>query len=340
MPSDRFRAYPSRRRNEIPARREPARPPKTRQRRGRNTHVELVVLIHRVIFPVLRFADTQATQEETPFQPIQMIMIRPQTKPATNPDASRATDIVSLVIPTINRRKKLERCIDNIRRNVSVSHEVIVVDGGSTDGTREWLAEQNDLRIILEPQREGAVRAFNKGFRAATGQYVMWLNDDAFPLSGSLEAAVAMLERPDLDDIGMVAFYHNWHSERNVLDRVTHDGNTYELCHVRGYPYANFGLLRRSLLERIGFADERYYFFGFDPDLSLKIQIDEGLKVVGCRRALIHHDEHHDERKLGDLETGATDNQKLFAKWNLPAKGKYANPTPAYVTMLKTRSLL
>jgi GT2 family glycosyltransferase len=248
--------------------------------------------------------------------------------------------IVSIVIPTFNRLGRLRRCIDNIRQNVAVPYEIIVVDGGSTDGSRQWLAHQDGLRLILEAHREGAVRAFNKGFRAATGYYVMWLNDDAFALPGSVEAAVEMIERPDLSDLGMVAFYHNWHNERNVLDRVEQEGRTYELCHVRGYPYANFGLLRRDLLERIGYADERYYFFGFDPDISLKVQLNEGLKVLGCRRALVHHDEHHDDRKVGDLEVGRKDNEALFSKWNLPAPGGYPDPAPAYLRLLAERNLL
>ncbi|MGB2986998.1 MAG: glycosyltransferase family 2 protein [Phycisphaerae bacterium] len=252
-------------------------------------------------------------------------------------DANRT---VSIVVPTFNRFERLRRCVDKIRQNVSHSHEVIVVDGGSTDGTRKWLATQNDLRVILEPRREGAVKAFNRGFRAAGGCYVMWLNDDAYPLPDSVEAALTMIERPDLSNVGMVAFYHNWHNERNVLDRVEHDGATYELCHVRGYPYANFGLIRRSLLERIGYADERYYFFGFDPDLSLKVQLDEGLTVIGCRKALIHHDECHDDRKQADLSIGEEDNAKLFAKWDLPERGGYPDPAPAYRRMLIDRGLM
>lgn len=250
-----------------------------------------------------------------------------------------STGIVSIVVPTFNRLARLRRCVEKIGRNVGCPHEVIIVDGGSTDGTREWLADGADVRIILEERREGAVRAFNKGFRAARGQYVCWLNDDAFPLPGSVAAAVSMIERPDLSDVGMVAFYHNWHNERNVLDRIRHDGESYELCHVRGHPYANFGLIRRSLLERIGYADERYYFFAFDPDLSLKVQLEEGLQVIGCRGALIHHDEHIDERKEADLSAGLEDNAKLFAKWNLPEPGAYPDPAPAYREMLVRRGL-
>jgi len=248
--------------------------------------------------------------------------------------------IVSIVVPTFNRFAKLRRCVDNIRRSASIPVETIVVDGGSTDGTRAWLARQSDLRVILEETRAGAVAAFNKGFRTATNPFVLWLNDDAYPLPGSVEAALEVLERGDLRDVGMVAFYHNWHCERNVLDRVFYEDESYELCHVRGYPYANFGLLRRELLEKVGFADERFYFFGFDPDLALKIQFDEGLKVVGCRKALVHHDEDHDERKTADLPAGREDNEKLFAKWpQLPAAGDYPDPTPAYLKFLTQRGL-
>lgn len=242
------------------------------------------------------------------------------------------TDTVSIVVPTYNRLSRLQRCVERIHANVELRFELIIVDGGSTDGTREWLAGRPGVRVILEDKREGAVRAFNKGFRAATGTYVMWLNDDAYPLAGSVRAAVAMIEREDR--IGMVAFYHDWDRTRNVLDEVERDGCTYRIYNVRGYVYANFGLLRRSLLERVGYADERYQFFGFDPDLSLKVQIEAGLKVVGCRDAIVHHEEHHDARKLQDLPIGEDDNRKLLEKWNLPEPDTYPDPRPAYRRMV------
>lgn len=248
--------------------------------------------------------------------------------------------IVSIVVPTFNRLSRLRRSLDKIARNVSLPHDIIVIDGCSTDGTREWLDKQGELRTILESEREGAVKAFNKGFRAAEGRYVMWLNDDAHPLAGSVEAAVEMIERPDLADVGMVAFYHNWHRDRNVLDRIEHEGETYEIYNVRGYPYANFGLLRTSLLEKIDYADERYYFSAFDPDLALKIQIEQGLKVIGCRQAFVSHEELHDDRKVDDLQARDQDNAKLFAKWNLPEKNTYPDPMQAYRQMLEERGLL
>lgn len=242
---------------------------------------------------------------------------------------------VSIVIATYARRAHLERCIAGIRASVNVPHETIVVGSGDGDGTEAWLESQADVRFVFEPRREGATRAYNKGFRAAVGELVLWLNDDAYPLPGAVEAAVRMIERPEFADVGMIAFYHNMDRRRNRLDSVQWGGVTYSLYNVRGVPYANFGLLRRELLERVGFLDERYYFCAWDPDLSLKVQREAGLRVVGCREALIHHEELIDARKSDDMKIADEDNAKLFAKWGLPAAFSYPDPGPAYRDMVR-----
>jgi GT2 family glycosyltransferase len=236
---------------------------------------------------------------------------------------------VSIVIATYARPQRIKRCLAAVRRNVSIPREVVVVGSGDS-ATDAWLARQADVRFIHEARREGATKAYNKGFRAARGNYVMWLNDDSYPLSGAVEAAVEMIERPDLADVGMVAFYHNEDRRWNRLDEIEHDSEAFAIYNVRGMPYANFGLLRRSLLERLGYLDERYYFCAWDPDLALKVQREAGLKVVGCPRALIRHEEVMDGRKIADLAVAHEDNARLFAKWNLPEKFSYPDPAPAY----------
>ena len=247
---------------------------------------------------------------------------------------------VSIVVPTCNRLALLQRCVTAIRATVTTPYELIVVDGASTDDTRAWLAREPAILSIFEPQRAGPTKAVNRGFRLASGQYVMWLNDDAELLPGAVAAALELLERPDLADVGMVGFYHTMRQERNRLDEVEHDGRTYGFFNVRGYPYANFGLLRRQLLEKLGYADERYFSFGWDPDLSLKVQLEAGLKVVGCRQALIRHDEHDDARRLFDVNHHFHQaNDQLFHKWRLPEKFSYPDPRPAYQQLLRERVL-
>ena len=230
---------------------------------------------------------------------------------------------LSIVLPTCNRAPLLERCINAIRDTVQCSHELIVVDGASTDATpavldgeRRHLGDR--LRVIREDQREGFVRATNKGFRMATGRNLIWLNDDAPPMPGALDGAVAQLDRADAN-VGLLALFHRWERPRNIAYQMQQNGKYYRLLHVRGTLYANFALGKRETYQRLDYFDERFYVCAADPDLSLKCW-HSGLRVEPAWGCVIDHDEHSDDRRAADTARGQEDNEKLFAKWDLPSK--------------------
>jgi GT2 family glycosyltransferase len=249
---------------------------------------------------------------------------------------------LSIVLPTCNRASLLLKAILHIERHTHVSHEIIVVDGASTDGTGEVLQLASSimgprLRVIREGQREGFVRACNKGFRIARGEYLCWLNDDARPLDAALDAAIEQLEHAD-DSVGFVAMYHPWNHPKNVAHRLSRDGREFHLCHVRGTLYANFPMGRRETFERLGHFDERYFVCAADPDLSLKAW-HAGLSVVPAVSSVIDHDETEDHRRAVDSPRGAIDNEALFAKWNLPdrsAVNDYDAARPCTLRGLRT----
>ncbi|HSV16242.1 MAG TPA: glycosyltransferase family 2 protein, partial [Tepidisphaeraceae bacterium] len=115
---------------------------------------------------------------------------------------------LSIVIPTVNRASLLERGLNAIRDTVKCSHEVIVVDGASTDHTPQVLEQArwsfgDRLKVIREDQREGFVRAANKGFRVASGRNLTWLNDDARPLPGAYDTAVSQMDAAS-DDVAFL----------------------------------------------------------------------------------------------------------------------------------------
>ena len=105
----------------------------------------------------------------------------------------------SVVIPTRNRRATLAALLARVAPQAqSAGAEVVVVDNGSTDGTREALARleaDGRVRVVLEPT-PGATRARNAGARAACGDVLAFIDDDALPCDGWLAALLAPFVNP------------------------------------------------------------------------------------------------------------------------------------------------
>lgn len=84
---------------------------------------------------------------------------------------------ISIVMPTLNQQRYLRTAVDSIL-NQPCEAEIIVIDGGSTDGTLDILKSYGDqIRYVSEPDH-GQSDALNKGLRMASGEIVGWLNSD------------------------------------------------------------------------------------------------------------------------------------------------------------------
>ena len=102
--------------------------------------------------------------------------------------------LVSIVVPTLNQAAFIGQTLASIAGQCWPRIEVIVVDGGSTDGTADVVKRFGSLvtRFISEPDR-GQADAINKGFRIAQGNILAWLNSDDFYLPAILDRIVPML---------------------------------------------------------------------------------------------------------------------------------------------------
>src|SRR6266853_4626931 len=100
--------------------------------------------------------------------------------------------LISIVVPTRNQAAFIEQTLASIVGQNWPRLELIVVDGGSTDGTQEIVRRYPVQHFISEPDR-GQAEAINKGFRLAKGDVLAWLNSDDYYLPLTLARAVAAL---------------------------------------------------------------------------------------------------------------------------------------------------
>ena len=92
------------------------------------------------------------------------------------------------VTVTFNRKELLKRTIDCLRKNKPVS-KIVVVNNGSTDGTGEWLAKQDDL-IVITQENVGGSGGFYTGIEyayKAGADWIWCMDDDVFPRENCLE---------------------------------------------------------------------------------------------------------------------------------------------------------
>ncbi len=96
----------------------------------------------------------------------------------------------SVIIPTLNEREHLPQTLTALKNQEGI-HEVIVADGGSTDGTREWLSVQNFARVVNAPAGKG--NQINSGAQAASGDVFLFLHADCqLPTDGVQRIASAL----------------------------------------------------------------------------------------------------------------------------------------------------
>jgi glycosyltransferase involved in cell wall biosynthesis len=112
----------------------------------------------------------------------------------------KAKPRISIVIPCLNQVGFLEMALKSLAQQRYPALEVIVVDGGSTDGTVELLERSPVVRRWVSESDEGQTQALNKGFRVATGEVYGWLNCDERYRPGALRlVGEAFAAEPDLD---------------------------------------------------------------------------------------------------------------------------------------------
>lgn len=228
---------------------------------------------------------------------------------------------LSVVIGSYNRLPFLKLALESVRAELrEATHEIIVVDGGSSDGTLGWLCRQRDVLTVIQHNR-GTWRGksiarrswgyfMNLGFKIAQGKYVCMLSDDCLVVPGAIrkgtQAADALLASGR--KIGAVAFYwRNWPEQDQYWVGRTFGGKL----------FVNHGLYLREALEAVGFADEQNYaFYHADGDLCLRMA-EAGYECIAAEDSYIEHYSHANlEVRETNLAVQRVDWERYAARWS------------------------
>lgn len=182
---------------------------------------------------------------------------------------------ISVIIPAFNSRRTLEAAISSVREQSFSAHEILVIDGGSTDGTLDIIkANQSLITYWVSEEDKGVYDAINKGIRRATGDWIYILGSD------DVLASVDVFESAALSMIDSVSLVFG--SVRNVnikhaLVPEVHMSSLGSGLYLRNTLHQQSAFYRISLLEKEMFdasmkvlADYDFHLFLFKQKVPSK----------------------------------------------------------------------
>ena len=178
---------------------------------------------------------------------------------------------VSILLTCYNHLKFLKECLDGVTLQTFADYEIIAIDDGSTDGTREWLtASPVPMKRIFNEENLGSYGTLNKALAASTGKYVAVLNDDDVWLPRKLELQVAAMD--ENPQVGLVHTFGRFidGSSKPVKDpkplgfTFPRTGNGDVLASLIHYNKVinSSALVRREVFDRVGNWDAGFYGCG------------------------------------------------------------------------------
>lgn len=246
---------------------------------------------------------------------------------------------VAIVILTYQNLDYTKKCVQSIRTYTNpTQYELIIVDNGSTDGTREWLVQQNDIKYLLNDQNEGFPKGCNLGASLADeNSSLLFLNNDTEVSENWLNNLNIALYNDELTGaVGPATSYDFYGVEDELGPLGFKDQN---IARIQAFASKNnksdpkrwdlqnelIGfcmLIKRKAWDAIGNFDERFTPGTYeDTDYSVRL-LDAGYHLVLCKDCYVHHygsrSFHHKTKKYQEL---LNKNSYQFAeKWNFRAE--------------------
>lgn len=236
--------------------------------------------------------------------------------------------VFSILIPTWNNLDYLKLCIEGIRTHSDFSHQIIIIVNEGKDGTLEWVQSQSYLSYIHSPVNLGICKGMNEGARLATTPFILYMNDDMYPLPGwdrvlldevnSLNSDAFFLSSTMIEPVNTgnnCVVVKNFGTDITTF-RKDELLNNYTQLFRNDWNGATWppNLMTKKYWEKVGGLSEEYSPGMYsDPDLSMKLWQSGVRYFKGMGKSLVYH--------FGTKSTGRikqNNGKKVFIhKWNI-----------------------
>ncbi len=241
-----------------------------------------------------------------------------------NAGAAENTEKISVIIPSKDHAQILEQCLKSLYRfdedDVKIKTEIIVVDNGSCEEEQrklELLSAQYDFQYLYHSMDFNFSAMCNLGAEAATGKYLLFLNDDIEALeSGWLQKMKALAEKPHVGAVGAKLYYPGGRKLQHlgVVNLAIGPGHCFleqedegDLYYGRNrYNYNYLAvtaaclMVRKEVFAQVGGFDESLRVAYNDVDFCFSIY-EAGYNNVLCNEAVLCH---HESLSRGSDENG------------------------------------
>ena len=187
----------------------------------------------------------------------------------------------SIIIPTFNNLKYLKVCLESIKKNSKFTHEVIVYVNSSTDGTLEFL-RNNQVKHLYNETNVGLCKAMNEGVKISKNEYIVYAHDDMYFCPDWDEEFYNEIKKTSAKDFFLSGTMIQPFKSFIYLDCGTSVENFNEeklLNEYKNIPFNDFqgstwapSLIPKNTWNKVGgFSEEYGPGLGSDPDFNMKL---------------------------------------------------------------------
>ena len=189
--------------------------------------------------------------------------------------------LVTVNILSFNRKDELRNTLTKVFEQDYKNIEVIVVDNASSDGSREMIENEFPNVQLIKLEKNIGIAGWNEGFKVAKGEYILVLDDDAYPMyHNMIDSSIKIFkEGKGIGILGCKVI--NAQNKSVEIEEDVQNANPITFIGCGAF-------INPHIFSKTGFFNERLFLYGHENEFSMRV-INAGFKIVISNQLQVLH---------------------------------------------------